>query len=141
MSGHFILKSINATDIALATSKGAAWSAVQHADVGWTTASRQTLTTALNNGAIPNRDSLPPHRYLSFSYGSQAQVALQELLRRVSWADQLIRPTGAGLDLRNLSPNAQVAWAAGRREDALVDQFQHGTLTIEVYYIAGTEMS
>jgi hypothetical protein len=140
MSGHFILKSISSTDISLATSKGATWSDVQHADIGWTVTSRQTLTNAFGNVAIPNRDNLPPHRYLSFSFGSPHQVALQDFLRMVSWADSLVRPTGAGLELRNLAAAAQVPWAAGRHNEALVNQFQNGTVTIEVYYISGTEM-
>ncbi|MFC5724744.1 hypothetical protein ACFP1Z_31805 [Streptomyces gamaensis] len=139
MAGHFILRSINNTDLAIATSKGATWSVLQHANIGWNTASRSVLSKALNGQPIGNRDGLPPHRYLE----SKKSVGdtLEKYLRNAGWASQLIRPNSAGLGLRELSPKAKAAWDRGDRTGALVEQFLHGTATVEVYYINGTEMS
>ncbi|MEU8685265.1 hypothetical protein [Streptomyces sp. NPDC048611] len=139
MAGHFILSSITNSDIALAVQKGANWSAVQHADIGWNTASRDVLSKALNGQPIGNRDGLPPHRYLESKFSTGP--TLEKYLRGAGWADTLIRPDSAGLGLRELSPKARAAWDRGDRTAALVEQFLHGTATVEVYYISGTEMS
>ncbi|WP_329127030.1 hypothetical protein OG727_04670 [Streptomyces caniferus] len=139
MAGHFILSSITNSDIALAGQKGANWSALQHAAIGWNTASRAVLTNALNGQPIGNRDGLPPHRYLESK--ASTGPTLEKYLRGAGWADMLIRPNSTGLGLRELSPKARAAWDRGDRTGALVEQFLHGTATIEVYYISGTEMS
>ncbi|QLE72065.1 hypothetical protein FGW37_11025 [Streptomyces rectiverticillatus] len=139
MAGHFILRSITNSDLTIATSKGATWSALQHGSIGWNTASRAVLSKALAGQPIGNRDGLPPHRYLE----SKASVGatLEKYLRSAGWAGQLIRPASAGLGLRELSPKAKAAWDRGDHTGALVEQFLHGTATVEVYYISGTEMS
>ncbi|MFG2532151.1 hypothetical protein [Streptomyces sp. NPDC048516] len=139
MAGHFILRSITNSDITLAGQKGANWSALQHANIGWHTASRDVLSRALNGQPIGNRDGLPPHRYLESKVSTGP--TLEKYLRGASWADLLIRPDSTGLGLRELSPKARGAWDRGDRTGALVEQFLHGTATVEVYYISGTEMS
>ncbi|WP_058044448.1 hypothetical protein [Streptomyces roseifaciens] len=139
MAGHFILKSISNSDLTIATSKGAAWSPLQHANVGWNAASRAVLSKALSGQSIGNRDGLPPHRYLESKVSTGP--TLEKYLRSAGWADLLIRPASPGLGLRELSPKAKAAWDRGDRTGALVEQFLHGTATVEVYYINGTEMS
>ncbi|CAM5545246.1 hypothetical protein [Streptomyces abikoensis] len=139
MAGHFILKSISNTDLTIATSKKATWSPLQHGNIGWNTASRAVLSNALAGRPIGNRDGLPPHRYLEAKVSAGSE--LEKYLRSAGWADLLIRPASQGLGLRELSPKAKAAWDRGDRTGALVEQFLHGTATVEVYYINGTEMS
>ncbi|MFI2188086.1 hypothetical protein [Streptomyces sioyaensis] len=139
MAGHFILSSITTSDLAIARQKGATWSVLQHATVGWNTASRAVLSKALSGQAIGNRDGLPPHRYLECK--ASVGATLETYLRGAGWADLLLRPNSAGLGLRELSTKAAAAWARGDRTATLVEQFLHGTASIEVYYISGTEMS
>ncbi|GAA2343378.1 hypothetical protein OHT20_09805 [Streptomyces caniferus] len=139
MAGHFILRSITTSDLNLARQKGATWSAkAEHADVGWTAASRKVLSDALAGKPIGSRAGLPPHRYLECKFSVGA--ALEAYLRGAGWADLLVRPDSVGLGLRQLSTAAESAWKRGDKNGALVEQFRHGTATVEVYYVDGLEM-
>ncbi|MEV5510713.1 hypothetical protein [Streptomyces orinoci] len=107
------------------------------------------MSQALNNQAIPNRNGLPPHRYLSFDQaGNPNKDRTAEFLRttRASWVDQnrLRRPTGAGLGLKELCQKARDAWSRNKLNEALVEQFldpQAARVTIEIYHLDGHEMS
>lgn len=140
MAGHFILRNISTADLAIAQSRRATWSAkAEHANVGWNAASRDVLARALRGQPIGSRAGLPPHRYLECKFS--AGTALETYLRGAAWADQLVRPGSAGLGLRQLCPSAAAAWQRGDRTGALVEQFRHGTATMEIYYTNGLEMS
>ncbi len=140
MSGHFVLKSITASDQAVAVSKGAAWGAIQHSpQPGWNAQSRQVLSQALQNQNIGNRAGLPPHRYLQFSYNNaDMRDAAEQYLKGAGWADSLIRPSF--MSLRALTPAATVAWGRPDPNQALLKQFQNGDAIVEIYYLSGGEM-
>lgn len=148
MSGHFVLKSIGASDQAIGIMKGARWSEIQHSPhPGWNAVTRNTLSQALQDQDIGDRNLLPPHRYLEFSPGRYNTVAehdeAERYLRGAGWADSLIRPSH--MDLTNLSANAAAAWGNGvhstRPNDALAEQFRHGAASVEIYYVGGEEIA
>ncbi|QRN93497.1 hypothetical protein JRI60_30465 [Archangium violaceum] len=144
MAGHFILKNISTTELAIAqaTPYNCAWSALQHANVGWTTASRLVLTNALAGVGIGNRDGLPPHRYLNLQDNIATDVAkFHAYLRGASWVERLVRPNSAGLGLRALAGPAATHWAAGRVADAVIAQLATGPVSIEIYYTNNAEMA
>ncbi|MFI2188548.1 hypothetical protein [Streptomyces sioyaensis] len=149
MSGHFIVSNISAAERDEALSNGATWSALQHGNIGWTPASRALLSKALNGQAIPSREGLPPHRYLDFAQaGNPDKEKTARFLRTTtaSWVshNRLLRPTGAGLGLKQLAKKAQDAWALNKLNDALVEQFldpQGARVTIEIYHLGGHEMT
>lgn len=150
MAGHFVLRSITNSDLVTAQSKGCGWSGLAHgpgaqnapgnpAHAGWTIASRQNLSAAFNAG-VPNRNGLPPHRYLTF--GPIANIPpgnpLWLYIVGAGWASQLVRPN---MGLAALAPAATAAWNGGDKDGALLAQAQHGNTSIEIYYIGGYEMS
>lgn len=152
MAGHFILRSITQSDRIMATTfplvsfSGVAHqqgTARPHGGVfpGWSPASRLALTTALASNPIANRDDLPPHRYLQFPAFGQLNADGQRYASSAGWIDNLIRPTGAGLGLRNLSPAAQLQWNNGNKSAAFVEQCRAGNVSVEIYYMSGYEMS
>lgn len=138
MAGHFILKSITFSDLQVARQMGGTWSTLQHGYVGWTRESTRVLGQALSGQAIGNRDGLPPHRYLQFSAGNGDRI--EEYLKGAGWADGLIRPDSPGLGLRALIAAAAATWP-GNKNLALVAQRQHGSISVEVYYLGGETMS
>ncbi|GAB2724500.1 hypothetical protein [Kitasatospora kifunensis] len=141
MSGHFILVNIDTHELNSGKLVGGTWSAkAEHASVGWNQASRAVLTQALNGQPIGNRSGLPPHRYLSFALSSTTPDKVRTYLRGVEWASRLVRPNSTGLGLTALSPKAQTAWATGDRHLALIEQYNHGTVTMEIYYFDSLEM-
>lgn len=149
MSGHFIVSNISQADLDEARTNGGTWSVLQHANIGWNAASRALLSKALNNQAIPNREGLPPHRYLDFAQaGNPNKDKTAQFLRttKASWVDpnRLRRPTGAGLGLKQLCKKAQDAWAQNKLNEALAEQFldqQGARVTIEIYHLGGHEMT
>ncbi|MDR3443678.1 hypothetical protein [Dyella sp.] len=124
----------------MATFKGAAWSARMHANVGWTQTSRQALSSVLANVAIPNRNQLPPHCYLTFAGQNPAPMALKNYLKVASWVDSLRRPTGAGFGLTALNAIAGGLFGNGHFADSLIAQIEHGGVSVEIYYVSGYEV-
>lgn len=136
MAGHFILKNLVQSDLDVARRKGGSLSTREHAAIGWTAASAAVLTTALTGNAIPNRNGLPPHVYLQFN-ATSPDDATDTYLKGCGWADQLIRPAGAGLGLRALATEADAAWQRGDKNRALALQANHGAISIEIYHQSG----
>lgn len=152
MAGHFVVwrLSVDERDQAIATF-GATWTGLAHAAgvgngdggvfPGWTGASRDLLNR-IRGGCHnpPNRNGLPPHRYLEFQGGSPSPAQVTAL-RSWYWTNDLNRPTSAGFGMVGLSPAATVEWAAGRKADALLAQIRHGATSVEVYYLGRAEMT
>lgn len=136
MSGHFLLLNIPQTELNTAINQGAIWSPVAHPGVAWDATSRATLDNLVNGVAIPNRGNLPRHCYLQFAGANPVPMALLGYLQVVGWVDNLTRP-GGGLNLTGIIPAADVAFAGGRKFDALVAQIQHGAVSVEIYYVSG----
>ena len=140
MAGHFLLNSITQSDHNVALQQtGVSYSALQHANVGWTLQSRQTFINVLNGIGIGNRNNLPPHRYLQIGAAPIAETI--SYLRGAGWVDLLTRPNTPGFGLRALTGPAQIAWNAGNKAEALITQVNHGNVSIEIYYTSGYEMS
>ncbi|MBK8974780.1 MAG: hypothetical protein IPM29_02535 [Planctomycetes bacterium] len=139
MAGHFILRSITTSDVTVAKTKGGTISAVQHANVGWTPNSEAALKAALAGQNIPNRDNLPPHVYLQFQ-PTTAGSNIDTYLNGAGWADTVERPNCAGLGLRALCAQAQTAWNQGNKSRAVALQAQHGAISVEIYFQAGTRI-
>jgi hypothetical protein len=150
MAGHFVLNSITTSDLTVAQGQGCTWSALAHGlgapnapglpnHPGWNDTTRQNLSTALNNG-VANRNGLPPHRYLGFgAFGNNVPPnPLREYIRGAGWASNVTRPA---MGLVALCPAAQAFWNAGEKEAAVLAQADFGATSIEVYYVAGQEMS
>ncbi|MCF3102094.1 hypothetical protein IPZ58_10905 [Streptomyces roseoverticillatus] len=149
MSGHFILSNISQADLDNARAHGGTWSPLQHGNIGWNANSRAVLSRALNNQDIPNRDGLPPHRYLILQQAGNPNIEVtKKFLQETqdSWVDpnRLRRPTGRGLGLRALNATAAGLWAQNKLHDCLVAQFwrpESATVTVEIYHLAGREMT
>lgn len=149
MSGHFILNNISQAELDNALTNHGTWSDLHHGGVGWNAASRAVLSRALDNQDIPNRDGLPPHRYLIFQRAGNPDIErTRTFLQQTqdSWVDpnRLRRPTGGGLGLRALNATAQGFWAQNKLHDCLVAQFyrpESATATIEIYHLGGREMT
>jgi hypothetical protein len=153
MAGHFVLKSITVSDLYAAIQQGCTWSGLAHQGgtarpippggnfPGWNQVGRQALTDALSGAGILNRNDLPPHRYLQFgpiqAGPIQAGPGLYDYIRGAGWAENVVRPD---MGLRLLSPLASNAWTNNNFSDAVFLQAQHGATSVEIYYIAGTQM-
>jgi hypothetical protein len=153
MAGHFVLWKIQQgiinTYIALA---GVNWTPLAHAAgtangaggvfPGWTPASRDDLNRVRSATGVPNRNNIPPHRYLTFPPGVPgAGLAAQLLNDKYGWITNLERPASPGFGMVALAPLASSEWNAGQKRDALVAQVTHGATSIEVYYLGSKEMS
>jgi|SRR4051794_20026183 hypothetical protein len=144
MAGHFVLRSITTSDLAVAQTKGCTWSALQHRGgtarpvppggnyPGWNALGSLTLTTALGAG-IAARDDLPPHRYLQFG-PILAGFDPYSYIQGAGWADLVVRPN---MGLRALTALAQTAWNNGNLGQAVFLQAQAGAVSVEIYYVAG----
>lgn len=86
LAGHYLLRNIGHLDLALAQAapRNLTWSGLQHAAVGWTAVSRAILINVFNGVPIPNRNGLPPHRYL----GINAANPVVQYLRGANWVGE-----------------------------------------------------
>ncbi len=141
MSGHYILTSIDRFDVIKAQGQplGATLSGRQHANVGWNVGSRATLSTALAGGNIGNRNTLPPHIYLMINANNPLPALVQSYLKIANWVDKLQRPNAVGLGLAMLCPAANAHWPNNKAQ-SLIEQIQHGAVSIEIYYQDGIEV-
>lgn len=155
MAGNFILKSITQSDLSTAIRfPHIRWSGTAHLAgalinpsrptgprfAGWTVTTRQALTDALGNRNLPNRESLPPHRYLEIDGWSRLDDAEKAYVRGAGWADSLVYPSGTGLGLKALNGDVLTAWNTGNKNKALEEALKQGNVSIEVYYQSGIEM-
>jgi len=146
MAGHYLLKNIDYQEIITATNNGLGWSALAHAQGtigggghvfgGWNSVTRNTLTQAIGGAALPNRNLLPPHRYLTIPPAPGG--AIQNYLAIADWVDRLTHPNGMGLAVLGAG---LAAWNAGNNAASILAQAAAGAVSIEVYYISGTDMS
>ncbi len=151
MSGNFILNTISKVEWSYALHDGLGeWGDLMHRDVGWNAASRAQLDRVLNMQEIPNRDGLPPHRYLTFQYaGNNNPDQTAKFLQGTSnnsWVDanRLLRPSSMvnNNQLTAINAKAKDFWAKGKLHDCLVAQFQEShSVVIEIYHLDGKEMS
>ncbi len=158
MAGNFILKSITQSDLLEAIRfEGITWSeTLHHAKdtpidpsspngeqfAGWTDQTRNTLKQALQgNQTITDRSYLPPHRYLEIVPWQSLGKDAQNYVTTAGWGENLIRPDIPGLRLKEMTEDANNQWINERKNDAMVTQLKKGGISIEVYYISGTEMS
>jgi hypothetical protein len=155
MAGNFILKSITQSDLMTAIRfPHFRWSDTAHRQgslinpsqpqgarfPGWTAATRQTLSNALANIAIPNRQNLPPHRYLEIDTWGPLNDDEKNYARGAGWADSLVYPTGAGVGLKAMTGAVLTAWNLGNKNQALEEALKQGNVSIEVFYQSGLEM-
>jgi hypothetical protein len=155
MAGNFILKSITQSDLSTAIRfPHIRWSDTAHRQgtlinpaqpqgarfPGWTVTTRQTLSNALANVAIGNRQNLPPHRYLEISAWAQLNDDEKGYVRGAGWADSLVYPNGAGLGLKAMTGAVLTAWNLGNKNQALEEALKQGNVSIEVFYQSGMEM-
>lgn len=143
MSGHFVLWKISVEDKdhCLAGYAGSQWSALQHAAVGWTAASRAVLGNVKANVAIPNRAGLPPHRYLMLGPDNPLTLPLKTYLHGRMWVRDLVRSDDAGFALTALCATARGFWDEGKKVDALMAQIEFGGTSVEIYYLGKNEMT
>ncbi|MFJ4376350.1 hypothetical protein ACIP1T_27520 [Pseudomonas japonica] len=141
MAGHFILRNIALMDLFAAQSPplAAIKGVTQHANIGWGITPRTALRNALSGANIGDRSQLPPHFYLMIS-NVVGQPDRERYLRVCGWGESLERPAAPGLGLRALTPAAAAAFAAGNPNDALALQALHGNVSVEIYYMAKTEV-
>lgn len=156
MAGNFILSSITQSDLDTAKAqKGITFSSTAAHNkgmpvnpdkpagakfAGWTHETRAELTTALAGEPIPNREKLPPHRYLEIATWKSLPKETQDYVSGAGWVENLRRPRGAGLGLKSLSTIAETDWNAGRKTAAFLETLQKGNVSIEIYYQSGYEM-
>ena len=154
MAGQFVLWKIQQNVIDNYLAAGAAWTVLAHgAGVangaggvfpGWTPGSRDDLNRVRSGVGVPNRNNIPPHRYLTFPGGAPGGLLAAQLVAdKYLWINDLERPSSAGFGMVALCPAAQAAWAAGQsayKYDALVAQITHGATSVEVYYLGSHEM-
>ena len=152
MAGNFILKSITASDLIIATrNPHIKWSGVAHkqGDIagdgsrfpGWTSATRDVLRQALSNHNIANRNLLPPHRYLEIETWNKLSADEQRYVSVAGWTGSLEYPLGQGLGLKALTGQVLAKWNARNKEGALIEALKQGDVSIEVYYHGGMEIT
>jgi hypothetical protein len=155
MAGNFILKSISQSDLSTAVRyPHMRWSGTAHRQgdpinpaqptgarfTGWTQSTRQTLSDALANRNIPNRQNLPPHRYLEIDAWARLNDDEKAYVRGAGWADSLVYPSGTGVGLKAMTGEVLAAWNAGNKNQAVEEALKQGNVSIEVFYQSGLEM-
>ena len=153
VAGHFVMwrlpLAVHQTYIGL---PGVTWSALQHSFgtpngagglfPGWAQVSRDQLNRVRSGINIPDRNDIPPHRYLGFPPGAPGPaLAAQMLADRYGWIREIERRTSPGFGMVALCPNAAAAWQSGDPYSALVAQITHGATSVEVYYLGNREVS
>jgi hypothetical protein len=104
---------------------------------GWTALGHEHLNQIRHGrGGPPNRNELPPHKYLVIP-GGKLNVSQIQYLQRSYWINDLQRPSAVGFGIGSLAPSSADAWRRGRKIDALVEQVAHGNTSIEIYYLGG----
>jgi hypothetical protein len=152
VAGNFVLKSITASDLIIATRHPhIKWSTTAHkkGDIdgtgkpfqGWTPDTREVLRKALQGQAIPNRNLLPPHRYLEIETWNKLSEDEKRYVTMTSWADSMEYPLGQGLGLKALTGQVQAKWVARDKNGALIEALKTGDVSIEVYYHGGIEIT
>ncbi|MFJ9432806.1 hypothetical protein ACIRQY_24575 [Streptomyces sp. NPDC101490] len=157
MSGHLILDNMSKSDrdAALGVGAGVSWSKLSRHKTGsgtyvdWDTASRAELAKLLKGQQLGSagRESLPPHRYLSFAKGSGIPTGpIEDFFLKPkkipAWMDKqklVIPRKGAGTEMCR---DAKDAWNKGNLQQALFLQFAKGeSLILEIYHFEGREMT
>lgn len=152
MAGNFILKSITASDLIIATRfPHIKWSGTAHKQgdlagdgsrfPGWTPATRDLLKQALSNHNIANRNLLPPHRYLEIETWAKLDDKEKSYINGAGWTSSLEYPLGQGLGLKALTGQVLAKWNAKDKTGALVEALKQGDVSIEVYYHGGLELT
>ncbi|WP_293354561.1 MULTISPECIES: hypothetical protein [unclassified Microcoleus] len=154
MAGKFVLWRIALEDknefLKKENYKGSVWSELAHKKgtlngdkgefPGWTDDSRKLINQVRNGDSkLQNRDKLPPHRYLLIPGGKPTPAQLN-YLRTCYWINDLVRPRDPGFGIVALASEAAEAWSAGNKFNSLVKQIEHGTTSIEIYYLGDKEM-
>jgi hypothetical protein len=152
VAGNFILKSITASDLIIATRHPhIKWSTTAHkkGDLdgdgkpfqGWTPDTREVLRKALQGMAIANRNLLPPHRYVQIETWIKLNDVEKNYVTMAAWVESMEYPAGAGLGLKALTGQVLAKWQARDKNGALIEALKTGDASIEVYYHGGIEIT
>jgi hypothetical protein len=155
MSGHFVVWKVADVDFAdlkknfEEPGKCIVWTDLAHAAnatahgvtyPGWTDDTRAHLNKIRDGrlSSIPNRNNLPPHRYIEIPGGDLNDEKKEYLRQSCEIMRNLHRPFPT-FKLTDLNPNARDRWNAGDRVGAFIEQLKT-TTQIEVYYTSKGEM-
>ncbi|MGV6848966.1 MAG: hypothetical protein ACWA5A_11360 [Marinibacterium sp.] len=139
MSGHFVVWDLKVQDQQqLRNVFGASLThdIVNSTPHVWNTETSAELQRAMNGATDITREKMPSHGYFHIKNPGKAMCDKARILLD-DLAARLVRPE---IGLKQLVPNAALAFTRGDNLSAFLDQAQHATATIEYYYAAGSHV-